>query len=263
MLYRDLHQRYFSHDKLIENPQPECRISRKIPRISHQQTLERALLRTPILTLIGPRQCGKTTIARQFLPPEHINYFDLEDPVMATLMENPKTLIEWLRGLMVMDEAHREPRLFPVLRLLADRVPDPATFLILGSASPELSRQSSESFAGRVEIIRMQGFNISETGADLAEELWHRGGFPRSFLAANDADSFDRRRNFIRTFLERDLAALRFGVSPAVMGRFWTMLAHYHGQVWNGSEIASSMGTAPNTARSYLDAMEQTFMVRR
>ena len=234
-----------------------------IPRISYQQTLERAVRRAPIVALIGPRQCGKTTLARQFLPPEHINYFDLEDPVIATLMENPKTLLEGLRELVVIDEAQREPRLFPVLRVLADRVPNPATFLILGSASPELSRQSSESLAGRVEIIEMQGFNIPETGADLAEELWHRGGFPRSFLAANDEDSFDWRRNFIRTFLERDMASLGFGMSPAVMGRFWTMLAHYHGQVWNGSEIASSMGIAPNTARSYLDALEQTFMVRR
>jgi uncharacterized protein len=215
------------------------------------------------VALIGPRQCGKTTLARQILPPEHSNYFDLEDPVVAGLMENPKTALEGLRGLVVVDEAQREPLLFPVLRLLADRPGNLATFLILGSASPELSRQSSESLAGRVETIEMQGLNTSEVGADHADTLWQRGGFPRSFLAANEVDSFDWRRNFIRTFLERDLAALGFGMSPAVMGRFWTMLAHYHGQVWNGSEIASSMGIAPNTARSYLDALEQTFMVRR
>ena len=234
-----------------------------IPRLAYQQLLERALKRSPVVALIGPRQCGKTTLARQILPPEHSNYFDLEDPVVAGLMENPKTALEGLQGLVVVDEAQREPRLFPVLRLLADRPENPATFLILGSASPELSRQSAESLAGRVEIIEMQGLNLSEVGADKADILWERGGFPRSFLAANDVDSFDWRRNFIRTFLERDLAALGFGMSPAVMGRFWTMLAHYHGQVWNGSEIASSMGIAPNTARSYLDALEQTFMVRR
>ena len=133
------------HSKYIENPQSKCRISRVIPRLSYQQTLERALRRAPIVALIGPRQCGKTTLARQFLPPEHINYFDLEDPLVASLMENPKTLLEGLRGLVVIDEAQREPRLFPVLRVLADRVPNPSTFLILGSASPELSRQSSES----------------------------------------------------------------------------------------------------------------------
>jgi len=234
-----------------------------IPRLAYQQRLERALKRNPVVALIGPRQCGKTTLARQFLPPDHSNYFDLEDPVVAGLLENPKTALEGLRGLVVVDEAQREPRMFPVLRLLADRPENPATFLILGSASPELSRQSAESLAGRVETIEMQGFNLSEAGSDQADILWQRGGFPRSFLAANDADSFDWRRHFIQTFLERDLASLGFGMSPAVMGRFWTMLAHYHGQVWNGSEIASSMGIAPNTARSYLDALEQTFMVRR
>lgn len=215
------------------------------------------------MALIGPRQCGKTTLARQILPLEHANYFDLEDPVVASLMENPMTALAGLRGLVVLDEAQREPGLFPVLRVLADRPENPATFLILGSASPELSRQSAESLAGRVEIIEMQGFNIPETGIAQASTLWQRGGFPRSFLAANDTDSFDWRKNFIRTFLERDLAALGFGMAPAVMGRFWTMLAHYHGQVWNGSEISTSMGIAPNTARAYLDALEQTFMIRR
>ena len=232
-----------------------------ILRHAYRQELERALGRNPVVALIGPRQCGKTTLARQILPPGHENYFDLEDPAVAGLMENPMTALAGLRGLVVVDEAQREPRLFPVLRVLADREENPATFLILGSASPELSRQSAESLAGRVEIIEMGGFSVAEAGGEVP--LWQRGGFPRSFLAASDADSFDWRRNFIRTFLERDLAALGFGMSPAVMGRFWTMLAHYHGQVWNGSEIAASMGIAPNTARSYLDALEQTFMIRR
>lgn len=232
-----------------------------ILRNAYQKELERALGRNPVVALIGPRQCGKTTLARQILPAGHSNYFDLEDPVVAGLMENPMTTLAGLRGLVVVDEAQREPRLFPVLRVLADRPENPATFLILGSASPELSRQSAESLAGRVEIIEMQGFSVEE--AEGEDPLWQRGGFPRSFLAANDTNSFDWRRNFIRTFLERDLAALGFGMSPAVMGRFWTMLAHYHGQVWNGSEIAASMGIAPNTARTYLDALEQTFMIRR
>ena len=234
-----------------------------IPRTGYQQALQRALGRSPIVALVGPRQCGKTTLARQILPSDHVNYFDLEDPVVAGLMENSKTLLEGLQGLVVIDEAQREPRLFPVLRVLADRPRNPATFLILESASPELSRQSAESLAGRVEIIELQGLNLSETGIESAVTLWQRGGFPRSFLAANEVDSFDWRRNFIRTFLERDLATLGFRMSPAAMGRFWTMLAHYHGQVWNGNEIASTMGIAPNTARAYLDALEQTFMVRR
>lgn len=190
-------------------------------------------------------------------------YFDLEDPVVAHLFENPLQVLAPLRGLIVIDEAQRRPGLFPVLRVLADREGAPARFLILGSASPELARQSSESLAGRVEIIEMRGFDLAEVGVVAVDMLWMRGGFPRAFLAHNDEDSRVWRRQFIATFLERDLAALGFGMSPAVMGRFWTMLAHYNGQVWNGSEIAASLGVSPNTARAYLDALKQTFMVRR
>jgi predicted AAA+ superfamily ATPase len=147
--------------------------------------------------------------------------------------------------------------------VLADRNATPARFLILGSASPDLSRQASESLAGRVEIIEMTGFSLSEIPAETQDALWIRGGFPRSFLAAKEDDSTLWRQNFIRTFLERDLANLGFGMSPTAMGRFWTMVSHYHGQLWNGSEVAASLGVAPNTARSYLDALEQTYMIRR
>ncbi|MCS6242790.1 MAG: ATP-binding protein [Opitutus sp.] len=234
-----------------------------IDRPSYHHAVERALARSPIVALLGPRQCGKTSLARRFLPVEHPQYFDLEDPVVASLMENPLTALRHLKGLVVIDEAQRQPGLFPVLRVLADRSEQPATFLILGSASPELARQSSESLAGRVEIIEMRGFDLSEVGPTAQENLWLRGGFPRSFLAATDEDSTVWRKQFIGTFLERDLAALGFGLSPALMRRFWLMLAHYHGQIWNGTEIAASLGVAPNTARAYLDALEQTFMVRR
>jgi hypothetical protein len=222
-----------------------------------------ALGRNPIVALLGPRQCGKTTLARQMIPASHPQYFDLEDPVVARLMENPMTSLQGLQGQVVIDEVQRQPGLFPVLRVLADRAGQPATFLILGSASPELSRQAAESLAGRVEIIEMRGFDLNELPAGAQETLWQRGGFPRSYLAADDENSVVWRKNFIRTFLERDLAALGFGLSPALMGRFWTMLAHYHAQLWNGSEIASSLGVAPNTARAYLDALEQTYMIRR
>jgi hypothetical protein len=225
--------------------------------------VKKALARSPIVALIGPRQCGKTTLARQVIPARHPHYFDLEDPVVARLMENPMTALQGLRGLVVVDEAQRQPGLFPVLRVLADRAEQPATFLILGSASPELSRQAAESLAGRVEIIEMRGFDLNELPPDAQEKLWERGGFPRSYLAADGEGSVAWRKNFIRTFLERDLAALGFGLSPALMGRFWTMLAHYHAQLWNGSEIAASLGIAPNTARAYLDALEQTYMIRR
>lgn len=234
-----------------------------ITRQGYLEQIRKALGRAPVVALLGPRQCGKTTLAREFLASDQAGYFDLEDPAVAALMENPMTALQDARGLVVLDEAQRKPGLFPVLRVLADRSDQPATFLILGSASPELSRQSSESLAGRVEIVEMQGFTLDETGSASKESLWLRGGFPRSFLAADEEASLTWRRNFIRTFLERDLAALGFGMAPAAMGRFWAMLAHYHGQIWNGSEIAASLGIAPNTARSYLDALEQTFLVRR
>jgi predicted AAA+ superfamily ATPase len=232
--------------------------------------IKRALERSPVVALLGPRQCGKTTLAREFLASvsgdgdeAQSHYFDMEDPVVATLFENPMTALQGLKGLVVIDEAQRQPKVFPILRVLADRSAQPASFLVIGSASPELGRQAAESLAGRVEIIGMQGFGLDEVSVRAMDGLWHRGGFPRSFLAANEEDSLAWRKNFIRTFLERDLAALGFGMAPAVMGRFWSMLAHYHGQVWNGAEIAASLGIAPNSARSYLDALEQTFLVRR
>ena len=234
-----------------------------IGRRWYEDQIRRALARSRVVGLIGPRQCGKTTLARQFLPAGHANYFDLEDPLVAHLMENPLTALRDLRGLVVIDEAQRCPGLFPVLRVLCDRAEAPATFLILGSASPELSWQSAESLAGRIETIELRGFDLSELASLDPLPLWGRGGFPRSYLAASDEDSLAWRRNFIRTFLERDLAALGFGLSPALMGRFWAMLAHYHAQLWNGSEIAASLGVAPNTARAYLEALEQTFMIRR
>jgi len=234
-----------------------------VVRQRYIERVKKALGRNPVVALLGPRQCGKTTLARKLMPAEHPQYFDLEDPVVAHLMENPMTALQGLRGRVVIDEAQRQPGLFPVLRVLADRAEQPATFLILGSASPELSRQTAESLAGRVEIIDMRGFDLNELPAGSQDTLWRRGGFPRSYLAADDEGSVVWRKNFIRTFLERDLAALGFGLSPALMGRFWTMLAHYHAQLWNGSEIAASLGIAPNTARAYLDALEQTYMIRR
>ena len=242
----------------LEILQRHCKISRVIPRKHYLARINKALGRGPIVALLGARQCGKTTLARQMIAASHPQYFDLEDPVIARLMENPMTVLQELRGLVVIDEAQRQPGIFPVLRVLADRDGQPATFLILGSASPELSRQTAESLAGRVEIIEMRGFDLNELPARARDTLWQRGGFPRSYLAADDEGSATWRKNFIRTFLERDLAALGFGLSPALMGRFWTMLAHYHAQIWNGSEIAASLGIAPNTARAYLDALEQT-----
>ena len=234
-----------------------------LQRRQYLASVKSGLLNNPVVALLGPRQCGKTTLARQILPATVSNYFDLEDPAVVTLMENPMTALQSLRGLVVIDEAQRCPSLFPVLRVLSDRPGTPARFLILGSASPELSRQSAESLAGRVEIIEMRGFDLSEIPANKTDTLWQRGSFPRSFLARGVDESLLWRKNFIRTFLERDLALLGFGMSPAALGRFWTMLAHYHGQIWNGSEIAAALGVSPHTTRDYLDALEQTFMIRR
>ncbi len=217
----------------------------------------------PVVTLIGPRQCGKTTLARTFVPGDSLNYFDLEDPASGQLLEEPMTTLAPLEGLVVIDEAQRQPGIFPVLRVLADRTERTTRFLVLGSASPALSRQASESLAGRVEIIEMSGFGLGEVGLSATETLWLRGGFPRAFLAQDDEASDRWRREFVRTFLERDLAQLGFGMAPALMQRFWTMISHYHGQVWNAAEVAGSLGIAPNTARSYLDALSQTFMVRQ
>ena len=234
-----------------------------ISRLSYIKHVQTALRRGPVVALIGPRQCGKTTLARQFLIKESPLYFDLEDPVVSAAFSNPMSSLAPLRGLVVIDEAQRCPEIFPVLRVLADREENPTRFLILGSASPGLSRQAAESLAGRVEIIEMSGFHVGELEGEHAHTLWLRGGFPRSFLAESDADSVEWRKQFVRTFLERDLAQLGFRMSPQVLGRFWTMISHYHGQIWNGSEIAASMGISHQSARNYLDALEQTFMVRR
>jgi predicted AAA+ superfamily ATPase len=233
-----------------------------IARGRYQDELRAALSRNPVALLVGPRQCGKSTLAREIQPAGEVHVFDLEDPAAAAALAQPMTTLRPLRGLVVLDEAQRQPALFPVLRVLADRPEAPAKFLVLGSATPELSRQSAESLAGRVEVVELRGFDLGEVGRDAADPLWVRGGFPRSFLAASDADSYRWRQSFLATFLERDLGVLGFGMAPAAMRRFWTMLSHYHGQIWNGAEIAAAMGVSPHTTRSYLDALQQTFMVR-
>jgi hypothetical protein len=224
--------------------------------------IRQGLRNYPVVMLVGPRQSGKTTLARQVLPADPPNSFDLEDPAEADLLAQPMSALKGLRGTVVIDEAQREPALFPVLRVLADRSAKPARFLVLGSASPDLARQASESLAGRVDIVEVRGFTAQEM-PERTNALWARGSFPRSVLASSDAESLRWRRNFMRLFLERDLAALGFNLSPKTMSRFWSMLAHYHGQIWNASEISASMGVSPPTARAYLDALEQTFMVRR
>jgi hypothetical protein len=225
--------------------------------------IKEALDRSRIVVLLGPRQCGKTTLAREFIHPDSKNYFDLEDPVSLIRLEEPMTALRELEGLVVIDEIQRRAELFPVLRVLADRRPLPARFLILGSASPDLLRQSSESLAGRVELITMGGFDMAEVGSDESSKLWLRGGFPDSFTAANESNSFSWRKNFIQTFLERDLPSAGISIEPPALYRFWSMLAHYHGQIWNASEPARSLGVSQPTVRRYLDLLTGFFMVRQ
>jgi uncharacterized protein len=225
--------------------------------------LIRALARSPAVALIGPRQVGKTTLARSLLAPDSPNYFDLEDPQVEAQLAEPMTALQPLRGLVVIDEVQQAPELFRRLRVLVDRPGDPARFLLLGSASPALLRQSSESLAGRIEIIEMAGFTLEETGAARTDRLWWRGGFPRSYLAADDASSRAWRRSFIRTVVERDLPMLGMNAPAPALQRFWAMLAHYHGQIWNAAEPARSLGVNESTVRRYLDWLTQAFLVRQ
>lgn len=234
-----------------------------IERAALQHAVQQALARSRVVALIGPRQCGKTTLARRFVAPDSVNYFDLEDPVSLVRLEQPMTALSGLTGLVVIDEIQRRPELFPVLRVLCDRDPLPARFLVLGSASPMLLRQSAESLAGRIEIITMAGFSLAEVGAEAQARHWQRGGFPLAFLAASDEDSLAWRRNFIQTFLERDLPQLGRAISAASFYRFWSMLAHYHGQVWNAAEAARALVVNESTTRRYLDLLEGVFMVRQ
>lgn len=234
-----------------------------IQRPSATEAIRTALDRSRVVALLGPRQCGKTTLARQFVPPDSPQYFDLEDPLSLARLDEAMTALRSLTGLVVIDEVQRRPELFPVLRVLADREPLPAKFLILGSATPALLRQSSESLAGRLETVCIGGLTPADVGPGIHERHWLRGGFPLSFLSASDTDSAAWRKNFIQTFLERDIPQLGIGISAPMLFRFWTMLAHCHGQVWNAAEPARSLGINESTVRRYLDLMEGVFMVRQ
>ena len=206
-----------------------------------QETIRGTLERSRVVALIGPRQCGKTTLARQFVPPSSVNYFDLEDPFSLARLDQPMLALQDLNGLVVIDEIQRRPELFPILRVLADRTPLPARFLILGSAAPELLRQSSESLAGRISILTMSGFSLAEVGVKAQNQLWRRGGFPLSFTAPDEETSLEWRKDFVWTFLERDIPQFGFNIPPTRLFRFWSLLAHDHGQIWNATEAAQTL----------------------
>lgn len=217
----------------------------------------------PVVALLGPRQCGKTTLARMLAEAEgSVFRFDLEDPTDLALLAAPRLALQDIKGLVIIDEIQRSPELFPVLRVLVDRPDNAARFLILGSASRDLIRQSSETLAGRIGYLELTPFSLDETGTDMLPRLWLRGGFPRAFLAGSEAASVQWRKDYIASFLERDLPSLGIAIPPTSLRRFWMMLAHYHGQIVNFSELGRSFGMADTTVRRYLDVLEGTFMVR-
>lgn len=234
-----------------------------VPRTATLKAIRTALARSPVVVLTGPRQCGKTTLARRLLREDSLNYFDLEDPVSLARLDEPMTALRPLEELVVIDEVQRLPGLFPVLRVLADRRSRPARFLILGSASGDLLRQSAESLAGRVEHIAIGGFTVREVGADASPTLWRRGSFPLAYLARREQDCVAWRKQFIQTLLERDLPQWGVRVPAIALRRFWTMVAHYHGQTWNAAEPARALGVNESTTRRYLDLLTDALMVRQ
>ncbi len=234
-----------------------------IDRTTDVKAVRTALKRSRVVGLLGPRQCGKTTLAREFVAPDSLNYFDLESPASLARLSEPETALRPLKGLVVIDEIQRCPELFPLLRVLADRQPLPARFLILGSAAPDLLRQSSETLAGRLETLPLEGFRLADLGAAAQDRHWLRGGFPLAYTARSEADSFQWRRQFLQTFLERDIPQLGLGIPAVALRRFWNMVAHYHGQTWNGAELARALAVGESTVRRYLDLMTGVFMFRQ
>ncbi|MYD72421.1 MAG: ATP-binding protein [Acidobacteria bacterium] len=233
-----------------------------IPRLARDATTQ-ALGRSPVVAIVGPRQCGKTTLARQLVAAGSANYFDLEDPVSLGRLDEPLTALRDLSGIVVIDEVQHRPDLFPILRVLADREGNPARFLVLGSAGPNLLRQSAESLAGRIEYIELTGFQVSEVGVSRMDRLWVRGGFPRSFLAGTEANSLAWRRAFVRTLVERDLPQFGAQLSALVVHRLLAMVAHYHGQVLNVAELAAALNVSQGTVRRYLDLLHELFLIRQ
>ena len=235
-----------------------------LPRRRALRMVEAALAANPVCALVGPRQCGKTTLARQIASRRgEAHYFDLETAIARARLAEPELALSPLRGLVVLDEIQVLPGLFTVLRPLADRPRKPARFLILGSASPDLVRGVSESLAGRVAFVDLGGFALDEVGPGRAGRLWLRGGFPRSFLPASPRRSVEWRRDFIRTFLERDLPQLGIRIPAETLRRFWQMVAHYHGQIWSGAEFARSMGVSEHTVRRYVDILAGAYVLRQ
>jgi hypothetical protein len=256
----------------------------RIDRPALIDSVRSALARSRAVVLSGPRQSGKSTLAQSFLPRSSPRYFDLENPLHESRLTQPMDTLSKLQGLVVIDEVQRRPGLFPMLRVLIDRSDAPGQYLLLGSASPQLLRQAGESLLGRVEAVEVAGFDLAEVTAagrpgsrtadaafssqnglldDAATRLWLRGGFPRSYLAASDANSLAWRASAISSHVEVDIPQFGLGIAAPAMLRFWRMLAHCHGQIWNAAEPARSLGVSEPTVRRYLDTLTHTLMVRQ
>ena len=234
-----------------------------IERPNLMRRLEKALRNNPIVVLLGPRQCGKTTLAGMIGQRRKCEYFDLEKPSDLARLSAPMLALENLRGLAIIDEVQRKPELFELLRVLADRPKSKLKFLLLGSTSLHLVRGVSESLAGRAAFIEMSGFDLQEVGYESYRKLWIRGSFPRSYLARSESASRQWRNDFIRTFLERDIPQLGISIPAQTLRRFWTMIAHYHGQIWNAAEFARSLGRSEKTSRRYFDLLADAYVIRQ
>jgi predicted AAA+ superfamily ATPase len=236
-----------------------------IDRPDHLSNLKRLLRDYPVVAILGARQIGKTTLAGELARSRRgpVTTFDLEDTAALARLQDPALTLAPLKGLVVLDEIQRRPELFQTLRVLADRRPVRTRFLVLGSANPSLLRQSSETLAGRIAFYELPGLSLTEVAAADLSKLWLRGGFPRAFLARDDAASYEWRQNFIRTFVERDLPQLGVTIGAETMRRFWTMLAHHHAQLWNSSELARAFGVADKTVRGYLDRLCDALVIRQ
>ena len=249
----------------LSSPRFQCNIRVVNPRVTEVATLRGLLARHPVVGIIGARQVGKSTLARLVARRSNgpVTTFDLENDEHLAQLTDPLLALKPLKGLVILDEVQRRPELFPALRVLADRPACPCRFLVLGSASPELLKQSSETLAGRIVYHHLGGFALGEIGMAEHDKLWRRGGFPRAFLARTEAESMEWRRGFLRTFVERDIPQLGIKVPSSTLRRFWTMLAHYHGQTWNSSDFARSFGVADTTVRHYLDILTSALVVRQ
>lgn len=256
----------FTH---LENWRSRVQFSRHnknamIDRPQHVKTIGRLLREFPVVLIVGARQVGKTTLAQEIgrLSKRAVHSFDLESEVDVRRLADPELSLRPLRGLVILDEIQHRSDLFRTLRVLADRPKGPARFLVLGSAAPELLRQSSETLAGRVAHYELPGISLGEVGSDALERLWLRGGFPRSLTARSHSASYRWRTEFVRTFVQRDIPQLGISIPASTLDRFWAMLSHYHGQIWNGSELARAFGVSHHTVRRYLEALEATYMIR-